>query len=128
MAEQRHRDDEERQRQRQQEDDLRALQMDYRRQQAELELTRIHAENEEKLRALRKDLRKSSVQSSVQLHTEKRVQSASDSTERDAQKEAVAQALTHDTQCNRTHLAAQIGVSRRKLYMLIDELKQEGLL
>lgn len=131
LGEQRQQEDAERQRQRQQEDDLRALQMDYRKQQAALDLARVQAENEEKLRALRRDLRKGSVQGGAQMHTDARVHSASDSgkaADRDAHKAAILHAVQHRPDVQKTVLAMELGISRRQVYVLIDELKQEGKL
>jgi hypothetical protein len=110
---------------RQQELDMYQLSLDFKRQRAQLELEQMRARADEELRTAR---RASRVQAPVQLHTEPAVHPSSDSAERDAQKAAIAQALAQNPACNKTALAAQIGVSRRTLYNLINELKAEGKL
>lgn len=113
---------------RQQELDTYQLTLDYKRQRAQLELEQLRAKNDEELRTQR---RASRVQNSAQMHTDPAVHSASDSEkaqQRDAHKAAILHALQHRPGVQKTALAMELGISRRQVYVLIGELKQEGKL
>jgi hypothetical protein len=126
IAETQRRSDQVADRERQQADDLYQLQMDYRRQQAEIDLERKRAEHAEEIRALRATLR-------TQRRDDRIPQQDAEPLRNDATSRNVTQSVAQrvreawevDRAFNQSALARNLGVHKSTVNRIVRQLTQE---